>query len=261
VTIRASASKATFTTDYSERMIVDPTGIIQDMRAALRGVKYDTIVGRGSSGMLIVPVVARALRKNFFIVRKIEEVESSHSGQRYLGHLGKRWVFLDDFTSSGNTFRKTRDGVKDAVRDARIYDPSFGTELVGYFEYEKAERGFTPWDENVRPGYSDSYMDDTPGWAKIQEQRERERAESQRAAERYRTMLRERDDERAATRRAERAGLITQAVTVEPVPTVGPGCGVANCIVCSDVMTKTAYEPYPTIINRADDLKVKVTGL
>jgi hypoxanthine phosphoribosyltransferase len=169
--------KASFRTNYSDTMIDDPQDIIHRMRIALKGVKYDTIVGRGTSGMLIVPLVAKALRKKWLVVRKPEEYESSHSGVKWLGDLGNRWIFLDDFCSSGRTFREVRDGIADAVtavNRTEKYDESTGryvrnnfqTELVGYFEYERRNpeqgNGWVVWDENASPGYSDMYNSDTP---------------------------------------------------------------------------------------------------
>lgn len=155
-----------FTTDYSERMLNDPAGIAEELcdSAEAKGVEFDTIVGRGSSGMLVVPLVASILGKKWLIVRKDEEVESSHDSEaRWLGDLGKRWVFLDDFCSSGRTFRSVRDGVQEAAERAE-----FDTELVGYFEYEdrsyETSRVLTLWNENTRPGFNDKYWDDIPGY-------------------------------------------------------------------------------------------------
>lgn len=179
----------TFSVSYSARMINDPNGIIADVREGLEGVKYDTIVGRGTSGMLIVPIVARALRKNYFIIRKDEERAVSHSDATpYMGVLGKRWLFLDDFCSTGQTFRVVRNAIKDAERQVNEmrqyrtnpnkrdiyglpvmetfpYDDQFATELVGYYEYNKmmaeGNSGFTPWndDPNLAKG---GWWDDAP---------------------------------------------------------------------------------------------------
>lgn len=190
--IKVTQQFASFRTSYSDKMIDDPNDIIERFRKATHGVKYDTIVGRGSSGMLIVPVVARALRKKWFVVRKEEEVATSHSGQQFLGDLGRRWIFLDDFVSSGKTFQKTREGVRDAVKAASApryewYDEKgeyipqgrpvhieFDTELVGYFEYEKRMNndGWHLWNEQACPGYTD-YIRDTPYW-KAEQKREEE---------------------------------------------------------------------------------------
>lgn len=253
---------------YSSRMLDDPAGIAEELRrsAAEQGIEFDTIVGRGSSGMLIVPVVARILGKRWFIVRKDAEVKSSHdSSCKWMGDLGKRWVFLDDFCSSGETFRKVRDGVKDAVREATApyqsfgyppdgskgrmdwytYErPAFETELVGYFEYEsRNEEGRTlvPWDENARPGYG-SYNDDTP--AAIAQKAAVERMEAAAFEAKGVRLQAEADRQREA-----------ELPVVEPAPyrSVIGSCG-PDCIVCNDEAI-TAELSRPT-----DEVEIKVWG-
>jgi hypothetical protein len=232
---------------YSSRMLDDPAGIAEELRrsAAEQGIEFDTIVGRGSSGMLIVPVVARILGKRWFIVRKDAEVRSSHdSSCKWMGDLGKRWIFLDDFCASGATFRKVRDGVKEAVEQAtapyqswgppqddpsgrwdwRTYQrPEFSTELVGYFEYESRNeegRKLIPWDENAVPGYGD-YNDDTPYQIAQKAAAERFEATQDRAkGERL---------QQEADARAE-----AELPVTEPAPyrSVIGNCG-PDCIVCN----------------------------
>jgi hypothetical protein len=237
---------------YSSRMINDPAGIAEELRLSARekGIKFDTIVGRGSSGMLIVPLVARILRKKWFIVRKDEEVRSSHdSSCKWMGELGKRWIFLDDFCSSGSTFRKVRDGVREAVKEAtssyetfgppqddpngrlewRTYTrPQFSTELVGYFQYESRDEGcreLIPWNADARPGYSDSYLSDAP-WM-IEANAELERQEAANEAAKGVRLQAEADQRREAE--------IDLAVEYTPADRGGnPNCGVGlpgcNCL-------------------------------
>lgn len=190
---RVENGVASFGAGYMDRAINDVSGIISDMRERLKDVKYDTIVATGSSGALIAPIVARALRKKYLIVRKPEEYESSHSGAKYLGNLGGRWLFLDDFCSSGRTFRRVRDAMVALVAELNeprytYYDPETGqrskepinvsgpkfkTELVGYYEYEHRNGGgYFAWNEEAQPGYSDMYCTDTPKG--IKEAREHE---------------------------------------------------------------------------------------
>ena len=187
-----------FGVSYMQRALTDVNGIIADIRKATKGVKYDTIVVTGSSGMMVGPILARALRKRLFVVRKKPEFQSSHSRQKFLGSLGHRWIFVDDFCSSGETFKRVRDGVREAVNDINVprswWDQNAGhtryegaadieefqTDLVGYFEYQKPSNGegeaaqFTPWDEDAKPGYSDAYWADTPMMI-AEKQRQQER--------------------------------------------------------------------------------------
>lgn len=138
---------AIFTTGYMDRAWRDPAIIIDEARYALRGIKYDTLVGTGMSGAIVVPILARALRKKLLIVRKPEDHASSHASQPWLGQLGQRWVFVDDFISSGATYGRTRDAVDAALESANLWrwakQPRYTTTLVGVFEYNVAR--FTSW--------------------------------------------------------------------------------------------------------------------
>ena len=244
---------------YSSRMVDDPAGIAEELRQSAKdqGIKFDTIVGRGSSGMLIVPIVARILRKKWFIVRKDEEVQSSHdSSCKWMGELGKRWIFLDDFCSSGQTFRKVRDGVKAAVKEATASYQSFGyppdggpgrmdwytytrpafeTDLVGYFQYESRDEGcrtLVPWNNDARPGYNDMYWDDTPGVLARRAAEEAEQAEMDRntVTDASGAVIGTLDEVAALA-----AGkLLDQEVKPAPYRSILSGCTVDNCIVCKD---------------------------
>lgn len=174
----ADRKSVRFCNSYSRGMF-DPKTIIADMRDQMQGVKYDTLVGRGTSGMLVIPIVAKALRKNWFIVRKRHDYANAHGGVQFIGDLGHRWVFLDDFVSSGETFHIVRQRVRDAVdqinavRDER-YDmdsrkwvlqkhPDFTTELVGLFEYATHRDGWSPWGPHLQDrDWSSQYMSDVP---------------------------------------------------------------------------------------------------
>jgi hypothetical protein len=95
------------------------------MRDACHGVKYDTIVGTGLSGTVFVSKVHTALRKNVAIVRK--KNDGSHSGNKVEGAIGKRWVFVDDFMSSGRTFKRVAE---------IMFEEYPQSEFVGYYSYD-----------------------------------------------------------------------------------------------------------------------------
>jgi len=68
---------------------------------ALEGWEFDTIAFRGMSGALIAPSVAIAMKKQLIMVRK---TMSCHSDSLVEGYKeAKRYVILDDFTSSHTT--------------------------------------------------------------------------------------------------------------------------------------------------------------
>jgi orotate phosphoribosyltransferase len=81
----------------------DPITMLTQAMRGLEGIQFDTLVGRGISGCMAAPIIARAMSKNFLIVRK--ENDGSHSGSAAEGSIGSRWIFVDDCISSGNTQR------------------------------------------------------------------------------------------------------------------------------------------------------------
>lgn len=101
-------------------------------RAALALVEFDTMVGIGLSGSLVVPLLARALDARWLILRK--ESESSHSAYPAEGDLGARWLFVDDFIATGATLR----GVHRTVEDiCSRYEHE--SEFAGVYCYQHSE--------------------------------------------------------------------------------------------------------------------------
>ena len=90
-------------------------------------VEYDTLVGTGLSGALVIPHLAHVFKKFFLIVRK--DGDSVHATHRAEGRLGSRWIFVDDVFASG----ATRERVKQAVRGI-----STDTRYVGDLLYDFA---------------------------------------------------------------------------------------------------------------------------
>jgi len=134
---------------YFDRAYDDPTELINDARRALESVNYDTMVGTGLSGALVIPTLAKALGKTFLIIRK--DSENNHSGLQAEGELGDRWIFVDDFISSGATKRRVMDVVEQIVENHSYRNYNFTTNkyersdvtFVGSYMYTRA-RGFTP---------------------------------------------------------------------------------------------------------------------
>jgi len=108
----------------NENTVINTTHRLRVMTFA-----FDTLVCRGLSGSLVVPQVARALNLNFLIVRK----EELHHGINEFaeGQLGKHWLFVDDFISSGATLEATGEAVSKVVDGY----PGFVTEYMGYYAY------------------------------------------------------------------------------------------------------------------------------
>ena len=88
-----------------EKLLFDLEATVEDIVKELKGTrkKFDSIVVRGISGLLVGPPVALALGKHLLIVRKPDE-DSHDSTPVINGKCGaKRALFLDDFRCSGAT--------------------------------------------------------------------------------------------------------------------------------------------------------------
>lgn len=121
-------------------------------REKLAGVDYDTMVGTGLSGALVIPALARNLHKRWAIVRKVGD--NSHANTSFEGQLGRRWIFVDDFIQSGATRDRVLEVISEQVRRANEYRTGVsGLEplapvFVGTYTYE--DGGFKPPKDELR---------------------------------------------------------------------------------------------------------------
>lgn len=81
------------------------TAVIERAQRDLAEVDFDTLVGTGFSGGVVIPALALAMGKHFVLIRK-ENDDSHHGPGRLIGTLGDRWIFFDDFISVGRTRRR-----------------------------------------------------------------------------------------------------------------------------------------------------------
>lgn len=108
----------------------DTTKLVDDARLTLADVEFDTIVCTGLSGVLIAPILWRALDVPCLaVVRK--PGESTHSDNIIEGEIGYRWLFVDDFKCTGATFQR----VRNAVAGYMVHGP---TRNVGAYYYDGA---------------------------------------------------------------------------------------------------------------------------
>ncbi len=120
--------------NYFDQAFEDPSDLIDMARKTLKDVEYDTMVGTGLSGSLVIPVLAHALDKNFAIVRK---ERSLHDTSEVVGRIGHRWIFVDDFIATG----ATREKVIGAMSTLITYNPRtyenvpLVSEYVGTYQY------------------------------------------------------------------------------------------------------------------------------
>ena len=157
-------SIAVFRTNYMDNAL-DPDGlrdILAKACAALKDIDFDTIVGTGFSGGVVIPALAMALDKNFALIRK-ESDDSHHGPGKILGHIGQRWIFVDDFISTGGTRRRVLDKVEEACENnegrPRSWNPytlqyetptPHVTTYVGDYTYINFDKpGWTPAEETA----------------------------------------------------------------------------------------------------------------
>lgn len=100
---------------YFDQAWLNQEGLVRAACNRLRDVDFDSLVGTGLSGALVVPVLARALKKTFMIVRKTHD--ASHSRNLAEGILGRKWIFVDDFMASGKTRSRCLDTIAQVDRN------------------------------------------------------------------------------------------------------------------------------------------------
>ncbi len=133
------------------QLYTDLDDIVAEAVERLTDVDFDTIVGTGMSGSIVIPLLAKALNDrngteiNFLLIRK--EGVGAHTSS-HVGHLGARWIFVDDFIASGATYQRVRRAVDDIVDTANRYRnagwPQFTTTRVGAYLYAGYERRWLP---------------------------------------------------------------------------------------------------------------------
>lgn len=118
---------ARFKTWYMDEALFNLPEVIETAKERLAGVDFDTLVGTGFSGGVVIPSLALALGKKFVLIRK--DTDDSHHGRgRLLGDLGEKWIFVDDFVSSGSTRTKVIEKVEANTVEVE-------TEMVGQYMY------------------------------------------------------------------------------------------------------------------------------
>ena len=127
----------TIRTDYLDDAFRDPEYIADKACKALKDVNYDTMVGIGLSGSLVVPILARALGKYWCIVRK---EDGSHTHNRVEGQIGQRCLFVDDCVDSGRSRERVKSVIEEVCSQNGHWDKfgtrcAFPTEWIGTYTY------------------------------------------------------------------------------------------------------------------------------
>lgn len=109
-----------------------PEALIREAEQALSGVDYDTLVGVGFSGALVLPMLALGLGKHMLLVRKPGDTHRYHDDTGAEGNLGHRWLFVDDGMVTGGTLQHARDEVARLARQAGQVTQFAGAYLYGH---------------------------------------------------------------------------------------------------------------------------------
>jgi hypothetical protein len=139
---------------YMER-VYDLPALVADARRDLAGVEFDTLVGRGLSGALVIPRLADALGVKWLLVRKPED--GSHSGKKAEGELGRKWLFVDDLICTGSTLREVHAAVMLVARFGAycqdggeyVQVTHWRNEFVGAWLYGEGQSGVSDYREST----------------------------------------------------------------------------------------------------------------
>ncbi len=100
---------------YAARLApTDQQHIVKQASQTLDPLEFDSMVGTGLSGAMVIPLLAYVFDKPFAIIRKETDVDN-HSCEKFEGVIQGRWLFVDDFIASGHTLRTVTAAVRDIV--------------------------------------------------------------------------------------------------------------------------------------------------
>lgn len=105
----------------SGNLLEGTNGFLVNAREILADVDFDTFVVTGMSGAMAGTLLSHRLNKNLLVLRKNDD-STHHDTADYFGRLGKKWVFLDDLVSTGDTFRQVYNRMEKMTRQLVTYD-------------------------------------------------------------------------------------------------------------------------------------------
>jgi orotate phosphoribosyltransferase-like protein len=127
---------------------------IDPAREKLNGVSFDTMVGIGFSGCLVVPILARAMDKQFMLVRKPGD-RHHHPGaygfDKAEGTFGRNWLFVDDGISTGASLDYVKHVVAELSRTYRVPERYQGAYCYGHEAHGYPAKLYQPGDLRMLP--------------------------------------------------------------------------------------------------------------
>lgn len=125
-----------FNAGYFDRAFGDAEALTKafDVAIEFSKVDFDSMAAIGLSGHLVLPLLARHAGVPFLALRKsdVKTHDTWGIGKHGRGTIGKRYLIIDDFVSSGTTVKKIRNAI-DAVTEE--YSCPFKPEYVGTYCY------------------------------------------------------------------------------------------------------------------------------
>ncbi len=111
-----------FVSDYSLRGFTKTKELVRAFSEFTKIIDFDTIACRGTSGLIVAPILSHVFDKNLTVVQK--KSTRRHSLSIVDGFRGGEYVIVDDFIESGKT-------VKAIIKECSVY----GGVLKGIFLY------------------------------------------------------------------------------------------------------------------------------
>lgn len=118
---------------------------VKEAKQKLKNVDFDTLVGVGFSGILATSQLSYVLKKKALYLRK--GTEKTHSSSLAEGEIGRKWIFVDDFIATGETFYFVYDRVQTLLVSHRyesnfvgmyLYQGNWGADNIGFHSIEES---------------------------------------------------------------------------------------------------------------------------
>lgn len=102
-----------------------------EMQLIGQGIDFDSMVGIGNSGLLVLPILARHFGVPFFAARKPGILSHNSRQPRGDGKIGRKWILVDDVKVTGGTINYVTSTIN--FLSTTNY---FSTEYKGTYLYE-----------------------------------------------------------------------------------------------------------------------------
>jgi hypoxanthine phosphoribosyltransferase len=102
-----------------------------EMQLFGQSIDFDSMVGIGNSGLLVLPILARHFNVPFFALRKKDSSHHNRANPFGDGFIGKRWILIDDVAVTGKTMIYAKQTIR-KLTEAN----NFVAEYAGTYLYE-----------------------------------------------------------------------------------------------------------------------------